>query len=296
MINKILLLFIVLINFINTCSSIPEPTVEGNPTLPISVQMIEKKNSVLRITRLNHATVLIQVGNLNILSDPWFTKTPEYPPGEKLGINIQSLPPINVVISTMDHYDHFDIDGIKESSLKSTLFLVPKGTKHSKKARKLGFSSLIEMEESSTKIIGEVKITAIKATEINDPMDFDFETAWKIESKDWKILLVGHKINPMLAKKIGDIDITILPINNLYVKPILKKLSMSPDEAAEISQIVNAKIGIPYHYMYKSKWTWETFLLSHTGTAQDYAELARSKGVTPILLVPGQTLHIHGMK
>ncbi len=296
MINKILLLFIVLINFINTCSSIPEPTVEGNPTLPISVQVIEKKNTVLRITRLNHATVLIQIGNLSILSDPWFTKTPEYPPCEKLGISIQSLPPINVVISSMDHYDHFDIDAIKESSLKNALFLVPKGTKQAEKARRLGFSSLIEIEEASTKVIGEVKITAIKATVINDPMDFDYETAWKIENKDWKILLVGHKINSMLAKKIGDIDITILPINNLYIKPIFKKLSMSPEEAAEISQIVNAKIGIPYHYMYKSKWTWETFLLSHTGTAQDYAELARSKGVTPILLVPGQILHIHGIK
>lgn len=83
MINNILLLFIVLINFINTYSSIPEPTVEGNPTLPISVQVIEKKSTVLRTTRLNHATVLIQIGNLSILSDPWFTKTPEYPPGEK---------------------------------------------------------------------------------------------------------------------------------------------------------------------------------------------------------------------
>lgn len=69
-----------------------------------------------------------------------------------------------------------------------------------------------------------------------------------------------------------------------------------PAEAAEIAAVVRAKIAIPYHYMDKSNWTWETFLVSHSGTAQDLAEMVRSKRITPVQLVPGQQLQLSGTR
>jgi L-ascorbate metabolism protein UlaG (beta-lactamase superfamily) len=152
------------------------------------------------------------------------------------------------------------------------------------------------MNPNDSKTIDELTITAIQARESIYSDDFDYEIAWKVESKDWKILLVGHRISSKLAQKVGEVDIAILPVNDLYIKPLFKKLSMSPSEAAEIANKVNAKIGIPYHYMYKSTWAWETFLLSHKGTAQEFSEILRSYSITPVQLVAGQRLEISGIK
>jgi L-ascorbate metabolism protein UlaG (beta-lactamase superfamily) len=69
----------------------------------------------LRVTFVNHATVLIQVDSLNILTDPvwsqrvspfrWYGPKRHRPPG----IRFEDLPPIDVVLLSHNHYDHMDL-------------------------------------------------------------------------------------------------------------------------------------------------------------------------------------------
>ena len=73
----------------------------------------------LRVTFINHATVLIQTAGLNIITDPiWserasplrFAGPRRYRPP---GIRFDDLPSINVVLLSHDHYDHMDIPTLK---------------------------------------------------------------------------------------------------------------------------------------------------------------------------------------
>ncbi|RFB98946.1 hypothetical protein B5K08_04740 [Rhizobium leguminosarum bv. trifolii] len=69
----------------------------------------------LRVTMVGHATMLVQVAGLNILTDPvWSERVSPFTfAGPKRvvrpGIAFDDLPPIDLVLVTHNHYDHLDI-------------------------------------------------------------------------------------------------------------------------------------------------------------------------------------------
>jgi L-ascorbate metabolism protein UlaG (beta-lactamase superfamily) len=69
----------------------------------------------LRVTMVGHATLLIQVAGLNILTDPvWSDRvSPLRFIGPKRvvgpGIWFEDLPPIDLILLTHNHYDHLDV-------------------------------------------------------------------------------------------------------------------------------------------------------------------------------------------
>src|SRR5918993_5348326 len=70
----------------------------------------------LRVALIGHASFLIQVAGLNILTDPVFADraSPVSFAGPKRvnapGIAFDDLPPIHAVLITHNHYDHLDLD------------------------------------------------------------------------------------------------------------------------------------------------------------------------------------------
>ncbi|NQT26758.1 MBL fold metallo-hydrolase, partial [candidate division KSB1 bacterium] len=74
-----------------------------------------KENNILRVTYVNHATVLIQTDGVNILTDPiWSERAgPISWAGAKRirapGIKFDELPKIDIILISHDHYDHLDI-------------------------------------------------------------------------------------------------------------------------------------------------------------------------------------------
>ncbi|WP_322885132.1 MBL fold metallo-hydrolase [Sinorhizobium medicae] len=70
----------------------------------------------LRVTMVGHATLLIQVAGINILTDPvWSRRASPFTFAGPLrrnapGVLMSDLPPIDLVLVTHNHYDHLDID------------------------------------------------------------------------------------------------------------------------------------------------------------------------------------------
>lgn len=72
----------------------------------------------LRVTLVNHATLLIQFNDVNVLTDPiwgeiagptpYLGRERHRPPG----LRIEDLPPIDAVVISHDHYDHLDIPAL----------------------------------------------------------------------------------------------------------------------------------------------------------------------------------------
>jgi hypothetical protein len=71
-------------------------------------------------TWISHATVLVKMGGITILTDPVFSPrcSPFTFAGPKRytepGMSIDSLPPIDIVVISHDHYDHLDTASLKK--------------------------------------------------------------------------------------------------------------------------------------------------------------------------------------
>jgi L-ascorbate metabolism protein UlaG (beta-lactamase superfamily) len=82
---------------------------------PAAVPAERLPPEALRLTMVGHATLLIQTGGLNILTDPVWSEraSPWSFIGPKRvnapGIAFERLPPIDVVLVTHNHYDHLDV-------------------------------------------------------------------------------------------------------------------------------------------------------------------------------------------
>ncbi|HEU0012699.1 MAG TPA: MBL fold metallo-hydrolase [Longimicrobium sp.] len=92
----------------------PNPPPGAFPLVPSDIAQPRAAADELRITWIGHATFLVQLGGLNLLTDPvfaarasplrWMGPRRFVPPG----VALDALPPIDAVLLSHDHYDHLD--------------------------------------------------------------------------------------------------------------------------------------------------------------------------------------------
>jgi L-ascorbate metabolism protein UlaG (beta-lactamase superfamily) len=84
-------------------------------SVPMRQAIPERRVTGLRATIVGHASVLIQAGGLNVLTDPvWSERASPLPfVGPRRvwapGIAFEALPPIDAVLLSHNHYDHMDL-------------------------------------------------------------------------------------------------------------------------------------------------------------------------------------------
>jgi N-acyl-phosphatidylethanolamine-hydrolysing phospholipase D len=90
------------------------------------------------VTWIGHATTLVQLGGLNLLTDPIFSEraTPLDGLGPKRaqppGLSLAQLPHIDLVLISHNHYDHLDAASVRALAAQHAgppLFIVPLGLK-----------------------------------------------------------------------------------------------------------------------------------------------------------------------
>ena len=117
-----------------------------SPGVPAPCPVNRVGDGRMRVTWVNHATVLIQMDGVNILTDPiWAPRSfPRVGPKRRKppGIDFESLPPVDVVLVSHDHQDHMDLPTLRLLSaahgpaiyagLGSAAFLVANGIRGAK--------------------------------------------------------------------------------------------------------------------------------------------------------------------
>ena len=78
-----------------------------------------RSRGALGYTWIGHATSVIQLHNLTILTDPWFSERPSAwqlvgprrfrPPASR----IEQLPPVDVIVISHSHFDHLDYNSVR---------------------------------------------------------------------------------------------------------------------------------------------------------------------------------------
>ena len=112
------------------------PRTANLPRVASDLDTIRANRGAVTVTWVGHATLLIQLDGVNILTDPhWSDRaSPVSFAGPRRvsapGMRFEDLPPIHLVVISHDHYDHLDVATVKRLAAEHRpRFLVPLGLK-----------------------------------------------------------------------------------------------------------------------------------------------------------------------
>jgi N-acyl-phosphatidylethanolamine-hydrolysing phospholipase D len=116
-------------------------------------------------TWIGHATALVQMGGLNLLTDPIFSEraSPLSMLGPKRaqppGLTLAQLPHIDLVLVSHNHYDHLDLDSVRALDQQPggpPLFVVPLGIQAW--MHEVGIRRSVELDWWQSHRLGEVEV------------------------------------------------------------------------------------------------------------------------------------------
>tara|TARA_Y100000590_G_scaffold321136_1_gene363576 strand:+ start:10068 stop:11168 length:1101 start_codon:yes stop_codon:yes gene_type:complete len=222
-------------------------------------QLINNKDEI-SITWLGHASFLIKLGNQNILTDPYLSKTAGpfgigpnryIPPA----IQVSNLPPINSILISHNHYDHLDTKTLLKIKNKRDITVICP-LKLSKIIYNLGYKNVIELDWYERKKIFNLEIFAMPAYHWSRRLGQKYNsTLWNgyvlnYESK--KIYFSGDtafgNMFTEIGNKYGPFDLTIVPIGAYMPREMMKASHCTPEEAVEITTMLNSKNILGMHW------------------------------------------------
>jgi len=218
------------------------------------------------LTWIGHATVLVQAGGANVLTDPNFADDTGglfrrlAPPG----VALKNLPPIDVVVISHNHRDHLDEESVRALG-PQVHYVVPLGLARWFHARKLDRVTELDWWQSTTVTArsgAEVKVTLVPAQHWSQRSGSDRNrTLWGgyvIDAGGKRAYFAGDTGYPAAFAEIGrrfpGIDWALLPIGAYAPRWFMHPQHMAPEEAAQAFRDLGAKELLPIH--------WATFRLS----------------------------------
>lgn len=203
---------------------------------------------MLTLNRVVHASVLLDFGGARILTDPWFSERRFYRPGEPRGIDSAAdLPELAGVVISHEHYDHCDLAAFAAYPDKSVPFAVAKGI--AAQVRKAGFPNVVELDPWETTHLGPVEVIAAPASHGVPEVTF-------VLRADGHTVYFGadtRRIDELdeIARRYPELDLALLPINGLRVRPIGNRQEvMDAAEAAEFTSVLRPRLAVPIHYAF----------------------------------------------
>ena len=203
------------------------------------------------ITWIGHASFLIQFSDLNVLVDPNFANWLFFLKRVKrAGLRIQDLPPIDLVLLTHAHFDHFHKPSLRKLPAPK-IGVMPWGV--GELARDLGFGRVIELQkwESFTHEDWTVTLTPSKhwgARTLRD--EHRGYGGFVLQHQGRSIYHAGDSAYFDGFKEIGERlkpEIALLPIG-AYFPDTFRHVHMGPDEALKVFLDIRAKWFVPMHY------------------------------------------------
>src|SRR5262249_45713845 len=106
-----------------------------------------------------HSCHVVEIGKTRVLTDPWFTTTATYYPGEPVAATVAILGRIDAVVVSHEHYDHCDLDALVDGGFDLDTPLLGPGTVAAIAAAK-GFRDVRTIEAWQSESVGDVTVTA----------------------------------------------------------------------------------------------------------------------------------------
>ncbi|KAK1789460.1 hypothetical protein P4O66_015374 [Electrophorus voltai] len=261
-------------------SNVPSSKEELDKELPVLepyfVQNPEQcghLDSSLRVTWLGHATVLLEMDGLVVLTDPIFSQRAS--PLSFMGpkryrgpvCSVAQLPHVDAVLISHTHYDHLDTYtvGALNARFRSNLrWFVPLGMLGWMKER--GCENVVELnwwEENGIPGHEDVMFVCTPAQHWckRTPMDDNrvLWASWSVLGPNNRFFFAGDTgycpVFAEIGKCFGPFDLAAIPIGAYLPRDIMKAQHVDPEEAVQIHIDIQAKNSLAIH--------WGTFALSY---------------------------------
>jgi len=217
---------------------------------------------------IGHATYLINNGDINILTDPIFSKraSPLGFAGPKRMIpavmSLSDLPKIDLVVVSHNHYDHLDIWSLKKLNKLNprTIFLVPIGD--GKKLIRAGIKNVHEMNWWDEFSHSETTFNFTPVQHWSKRGLFDRNKSlwggWFFQTKDLALYHAGDTGYSSDFKttyeRLGAPDYSFIPIGAYDPRWFMKDSHVNPEEAIQIALDLKTPRSFGMH--------WGTFILT----------------------------------
>jgi N-acyl-phosphatidylethanolamine-hydrolysing phospholipase D len=241
------------------------------------------------VTWIGHSTLLIQVGGLNVLTDPqWSERASPFswagprrlnPPG----LEFADLPRIDVVMISHDHYDHLDLNTVQRlASTHDPLFLVPLRMKAWFSDN--GINRVEELDWWQEREHRGVKFVCVPAQHFSQRTLWDGNTrlwaSWAVLSPDRRLYFSGDTGYfggfKEAGHRLGPFDLAAIAIGAYLPPEIMKAVHTTPEEAVQALIDLDAHVLLGIH--------WGTFDLAEEPLDEPPARMlaeGRRRGIDP---------------
>ena len=225
--------------------------------------------SQLTVTWVGHSSLLVQLGGLNILTDPMWSEraSPVRFAGPRRwvapGIGFDELPPLDLVLQSHNHYDHLDDRTVRRlaASHPYAVWVVPLGL--AVFVQKRGGRSVVELDWWQEHEIGALRVAATPAQHFSSRGFGDRgDTLWcgfaLTAASGRRVFFAGdsgyHPDFGAIGARCGPFDVALIPIGAYEPRWFMRYVHMNPEEAVEAFRALNARVMVPIH--------WGTFKLT----------------------------------
>ena len=215
----------------------------------------------LRVTFINHATLLIQVAGLNIITDPQYSRACG-PLGligpwraHAPGVALKDLPPLDAILLSHNHYDHMDLSSLKRL-LKAHDCPVYTGLGVGAYFSRALRSRVIEMDWW-TRL--DIKGLPLHYTPVRHfgarGLGDRFQSLWGgfyIDTPLGGVYFSGDSSYgghfKLTREKLGAPKLAILPVGAYDPRWFMKEVHMNVDETMRAFEDLGAELGMGMHY------------------------------------------------
>lgn len=276
-----------------TAQGLPRPPKAPVRGIAPALDFVRQNREVPAATWIGHSTVLLQIGGVNVLTDPVFSRFASPVPfagprrHQPPGLALAELPPIDVVLLSHIHYDHLDLASVRALARQPggpPLFLVPAGVERWFAANVPG----VTVAGPRATVRGFEWNDALADHERAPGLTFDFLRvqhwsnrtpfnrnanpwgSWAIRHRQFSFWFsgdLGYSRDPVeIGQRFGGFDAAAIAIGAYEPRWFMKGQHCNPAEAVQIMEDVGAREAFAIH--------WGTFALTDESLDQPPVDLA----------------------
>lgn len=241
------------------------PTQDLSPAAP-DLDFLFADSEETAVTWIGHATVLLRMGGLNILTDPHFSERASplswagprrwQPPG----VALADLPRIDLVLISHNHYDHLDLASVRalaEQHGGPPLFLVPLGIKqwvHRNVPKARGH--VLDFDWWDRREIPGATVHFVPAQHWSQRALGDRNRTlwggWVVQQPDFVFYFagdMGYSRDALdIGERFGGFDLAAIPVGAYEPRWFMRNQHVNPEEAVQVHKDVRARQSLGIHW------------------------------------------------